>query len=230
MPTYRSKNRLLLVLPLLAAGCASSGSKTQQEAPTRIDDLVTMIERVHTEAKTTRERVAEAFARLQTLAAADFKKEDARTSYARFVQAIDDAERQAALFKEALGPMKAAAAPVFTKWEKDLQAIAGESLRKRSQMRFALTKERFNAVIAASDPVQSAIDGFHAALRDHALFLGNDLNAGSIEAIQDDVKVVARTARELDRNLDSCQMATRAYVDFTALPDAAATAAKPDGK
>ena len=53
-------------------------------------------------------------------------------------------------------------------------------------------------------------------------YLEYQLNATAIDDIQDEVKLVARTARELDRQMESCQAAARAYVEESSLPAAPA--------
>jgi hypothetical protein len=70
-------------------------------------------------------------------------------------------------------------------------------------------------------PAQEQYDQFVRALRDHALFLGHDLNAGSIDDIQEEVKLVAQNALQLDQNLESTMAASRAYVEQSSLPAAA---------
>ncbi len=60
------------------------------------------------------------------------------------------------------------------------------------------------------------------ALRDHANFLAHDLNAGALDEIQGEVKVVATAARELDRLLDTSLAAARSYVEHAAPPAAPA--------
>ena len=61
-----------------------------------------------------------------------------------------------------------------------------------------------------------------AQQRDHAAFLAHDLNATALDEIQAEVKTVAKTARELDRNMETCQAAARAFVEQSALPAAPA--------
>ena len=113
------------------------------------------------------------------------------------------------------------AKPVFERWQKSLATITSDRLRQRSELRYAVAKERYDAIAAVAVPAQEQFDGYVKALRDHAAFLANDLNAGAIDDIQDEVKVVARTARDLDHSMESCLAAARAYVEQSALPSAA---------
>lgn len=180
--------------------------------------MVTWIERVHVEADRARQTIGESFERLNVLAVGKFGKESAVASYARFVQSVDVAEQQARRFREVVGPMQAAAQQVFTQWRASIATIGSERMQKRSELRYSITKERYDAITAAAVPAQDQFDVYVKSLRDHAAFLGHDLNAGAIDDIQDEVKLVARAARELDHKLESCLSAARAYVEQAALP------------
>jgi hypothetical protein len=182
--------------------------------------MVTWIERVHVEAERSRDAVADAFERLNTLAAGRFDKDPAAVMYARFVQSIDVAEQQTKRFRDCVGPMQKSAEPVFRQWQQDISSIASERLRQRSELRYAVAKERYDAIHAVAVPAQDQFDGFVRSLRDHATFLAHDLNAGSIDDIQEEVKLVAQTALELDHNMESTMAAARAYVEQSALPAA----------
>jgi len=203
------------MLCLLMAGCTSS---TQANAPVRVDAMVTWIERVHVEAERSRQAVGDAFERLNALAAGKFGKEPASTVYARFVQSTDLAEQQAKRFRDVVGPMVAAATPVFAERQQSLATIGNERMRQRSELRYSVDKQRYEAISKVAVPTQDQLDAFVKSLRDHAAFLAYDLNGGAIDEIRDEVKLVANEARDLDHNLESCQSAARAYVDQLAPP------------
>lgn len=211
----RSATLLLAVL----AGCATGNDR--QTAPVKVDEMMTWIERVHIESERARDAISDSFERLNQLAAGRFDSDPAPVIYARFVQSIDVADEQAKRFRECVGPMLASSQPVFDHWQEDLVKITSDRLRQRAEMRFQVTKERYDAIAKVAVPAQTQLDGFVQALRDHALFLGHDLNASAIDDIQDEVKLVAQTALELDHNLESTMSATRAYADQSSLPLAA---------
>lgn len=214
--TFPSAPLAVLACCLAAAACATSSSP--QRAPEQVDALVSWIERVHLEADRSKVALADSFERLNTLAAGKFGKEPAVAAYARFVQAIDAAEQQSRRFAEAVGPMQEAARPVFEQWQTDVATIGTERLRQRSEMRLAVARERYEAIVAAAVPAQQQLGAYVKTLRDHATFLAHDLNPGALDAIQEDVKDVAKVARTLDRGLDDCLVAARSYVEQSALP------------
>jgi hypothetical protein len=206
---------------LLLAACASG--PVGDDSPVQVEAMVSWIERVHVEADRSRLAIADSFERLNQLAAGRFGKESAATTYARFVQATDIAEQQARRFREVVGPMQSSATPVFENWRAGLATITSDRLRQRSELRYAVSKERYDAITTVAVPAQETFDTYVKALRDHAAFLAHDLNAGAIDEIQEEVKVVANTARKLDHDMESTLQAARAYVEQSALPASSAT-------
>lgn len=211
----------------LAAACtfllgACSSTPSRESAPVQVDAMVTWIERVHVEAERSQLAIAESFERLNVIAAGRFDKEPAAQAYARFVQSTDEAAQQAKRFREVVQPMVETAQPVFVRWQQDLQTITSEKLRQRGEMRYAVAKQRYDAITKVAVPSQQTLDAYVKELKDHAAFLAHDLNASAIQDIQAGVKDIAKTVLELDRDLKSCMAAARAYVDESSLPAAPA--------
>ncbi|MBX3462250.1 MAG: DUF2959 family protein [Planctomycetes bacterium] len=217
---HRSPALRTALSAVLLAACASG--PTGDDSPVHVEAMVTWIERVHVEADRSRLAIADSFERLNHLAAGRFGKEPAATAYARFVQSIDQAQQAAKRFRDVVGPMQASAKPVFDNWRQSLATIANERLRQRSELRYAVSKERYEAIAAAAVPAAQRFDDYVRALRDHAAFLAHDLNPTAIDDIQDEVKLVAGSARDLDRQMESTLQAARAYVEQSALPAAPA--------
>ena len=202
----------------LAAACASGSS--QQGAPAQVDELVTWIERVHVEAESGRVAIQDAYERMNALATGRFGQGTAVASYARFVQSIDVTDQQAKRFRDVVGPMQTAAKPVFEQWQKGIASISGDRLRQLSEMRLAVTKERYDAIAKVAVPAQQKFDAYAKSLRDVATFLAHDLNASALDEVQNEVKLVGQNARDLDRDLQGCMDAARSYVEQAALPAA----------
>lgn len=226
----RRATSILALLSLTFAGCFFGGGGSRMEgAPVRVDELVTWIEKVHIEGERSRDAISDGYERLQALAGGQYPQGDVATAYAQFVQTIDVAEQAAARFGEVVEPMQSAAAPVFEQWATDVATIGNERLRSRSQLRMAVTKERYDALVASAVESREQLDSFVTSLRDHATFLAHDLNPSALDEIQEDVKLVATSAQKLDQELDRCLAAARAYVDNSALP-ALGTPASPGNR
>jgi hypothetical protein len=206
-----------VALPLtLVAGCGIF-SGDEHAGPSQVGDLVSWVERVYVDSELSKEKVQMAMERLQAIVASEYSG-DAVRAYREFVEAVEQSERQARKLRSTVEPMKRSADPVFQQWSLDLLAFKNLEMRHRSQARLEATRERFDAVVATVDPAQTAYEQFNQGLRDHALFLGYDLNPTSVAEVKGDVHALAGLAAELDVKFDECLRAARAYVDSTALP------------
>lgn len=190
---------------------------TPNKSLAQVDDLVAWIERVHVEAELSRDKTDKAFAALQTLTKPDFRG-DAVLAHAELMRAVDLAEKQAKDLKASVKMMKESAAPVFTRWTRDIETISSADLKKRSQDRMKETRSRYDAIVKVADPTLLAFDGFNRTLRDHALFLGHDFNPSAVAALSGDVQKLAGSKAELAQGFAQCMDTTRDYVDNAALP------------
>lgn len=190
---------------------------TQNKGLAQVDDLVGCIERVYVDSELARDKSAAAMVALRDLTAPDFHG-DAVLGHAQLVEAIDGAEKQAKDLRFSVDRMKRAAGPVFSRWARDIEAMQTPELKQRSQARFDETKQRYQAIVGSADPTLVAYDAFNRSLRDHALFLGHDFNAGSVAALADDVRKLQNDGGTLVAAFQVCMQTTRAYVDSAALP------------
>lgn len=187
------------------------------DRPARVSDLVGWVERVHVEAELAQQKMHTAYTMLSDLAAA--KYEDAPVAaYGRFATSLEECEAQAEKLRNAIGPMKASAGPVFDQWTEDLEQFSSVAMRERSQKRLDRTQEQYNVVAMTADPVQTKIDAFNRTMRDHALFLGHDFNPASVSMIQDDVRQLGMLTQELDGRFEHCLRAAQDYVNAYSLP------------
>jgi len=217
----------VFVLPLL--GTASCGLFSEEAArPSKVNDLVSWIERVHVESELSREKVHAAAGALRAIARQDFQS-DALSAFKEFSRVIDQSERQAMKLRSTIEPMKAAASPVFEQWSNDLVSFTSSGMRQRSQARLDTTRAKYQSIVAAVEPAQSTLDSFNLGLRDIALFLGNDFNATSVTAIQDDALALAKLAADVDGRLEQSLIAAEEYVQSSALPTATPLGATPPG-
>lgn len=214
---------------LALAALTSCGAFGSSSGPSRVQDVVGWMERVHVESEVAAQRVNAAVESLQGMMRGDFET-DAVDAYAAFVAAVEASEEQWTTLDGVVQPLKKAAAPVFDQWGEDLEKMQNESLRARSEKRMEVTRRQYDAVVLALDPLLEAYRGFNATLRDHALFLAHDLNPGSLQSLQADVDALHRTAHELGFGFGSALTAAQSYIHGSSLPagrDGAAQPAQP---
>lgn len=198
-----------------------------KSGPADVNDLVDAVEKVSTEIDASKGSMLAAIQKLQAVTAPDFKG-DAVTAYKDLEQTIDDSDDQANEFRKSVEKMQAAAEPVFEQWTKDLEAYSNPEMRARSQQRLASARERYDAVVAAVEPVLVEYETINQTLHDHALFLSHDMNPAAVATIQGDVRSVAKEASALDGSFNTAKAAARSYVDSAAQPKAAPADAASD--
>lgn len=213
LTTVRSFASVLSVL-FLAAGCA--GTSERSESVEQVDELLTRIERVQAETAVAKDAAHLALEELCTLVSPGFQG-DAAAEFAQFLAAAERSEEQGETLRDITEPMEDAAAALFQRWTKDMEAFGNSRMRQRSQTRLDETRTRFQGIVGATQAAQIALDAFHDDLRDHALFLRHDLNSASVASIRTDVRALNEQIRDLDTRFDATVAAARTYVESAAL-------------
>ncbi len=217
---------ILLPAVLAASACSILPFGKQRDSLSRVDELLDRIEHVYVDCELSNQCVQESLDKLQQVVAPKAGG-DVTVAFGDFTRAIEASEKQAKSLHDGGESMKRAAASLFEQWTRDLESFSNDRMRERSQARMADTRKRFDAIVAAIDPAKAAYDSFNQCLRDHALFLGYDLNPSSLGEIEDDVQVLNDLALKLGGELSACRAAAQAYVQSASVPervDAAKTA------
>jgi hypothetical protein len=206
------------VLAFCLPGCAyvSNFFSDDPRGPGEVNDLNGSIERVYVDAELARTNVRDSVASLESIAGGSLGEDPAAT-YAAFVERLDQSEAQAKRLRGSIGPMNSNAERVFKQWEQDLRAMTSPSLLQRSRARLDATRARYEQDRVAAESAHKELVEINRSMRDHALFLGHDLNADSLEAVKADVRKVAEDSGTLDASLARCMESARAYVAASAV-------------
>lgn len=183
----------------------------------RVDDLVERIEAVHVECELSKATMREALNALKVIAVPDFQG-DILAAFGEYLEALERSEEQAATLRSAVTPMRRSAEPFFAQWTSNMDAFASPTMRERSRERMLEARARYDAILEALEPVQTTYDVFNLTLRDIALFLEHDFNAGAILGITGEVRSLDQMAAELNGRFDVALDAARTYVQNNALP------------
>jgi len=218
MRLNQTKRFTALVLAFCLPGCAyvSNFFSDSPGGPGEVNDLNSSIERVYVDAELARSTVQDAVAALEGIAGGELGEDPAAT-YGAFIERLEQSEQQAEQLRDAIDPMDDNAKQVFKQWAANLREFTSPSLLKRSEARMEATKERYESVRDSAEEAHEALVAVNKAMRDHALFLGHDLNAESLEAVKDEVSEVARDAGELDGALERCMQSAQSYVSASAV-------------
>jgi hypothetical protein len=215
---------VLAAFPALVAGACSG--PTPGDSLVQVDQLVESIGRVHTGTELAQERMRAATDELATLVALDFGGDPVQ-AYARFASAAKASGQQFESLKMEVQKMKGLADPVFKRWAADLDTFSNLQLRLASQNRLSATRKRYEAVLHAIEPAQSAFEIFNQQLGDYVVYLKNDLNSGSLGAIREDALALQVSADSVHQQFEVCQEAAQEYVASVSLPTVAQPAPAP---
>lgn len=208
---------------LFAPGCSGtslaqifSTSAEDQAGFVQVDELLDRVEDVHVGCELAGRNVRESLAALMALVGSDFRG-NPELVYDDYLVAIALSETQAKELRESYEPMVDVSAQVFESWEADLEAFSSETLRAHSRDRMESARARYDAIVALAEPALDEYESFNRALRDYALYLGNDLSTGAVAAIEGELRDLANVGSKLEENFETCTAACRDYVRRAAL-------------
>jgi Skp family chaperone for outer membrane proteins len=163
---------LALALILMTAQAASAG---QEQLAASIRD--------------TRNEVVATRAQLQTTvnaldALAKQKEGDLKPAYDEFVAQVTKTQADAALTKARGQKMQADAKTHFGSWQKEIDSIANERLRKKAQKRLDKVEKSYNKAISQLEDAGISFEPYLSDLADVKKILANDLTRGGIKSIK----------------------------------------------
>ena len=167
---------LFLWVPLLIAGCASSGNDKAAKTSAALSKTAEQVSSGHA-------LVNRSLATLNDLV--EKPRPDLRPQFEAFNAAVDDLVAMAEDVGKTAEAMKASGASYFTKWDEELATIQNENLRARGTERKAEVAARFEEVGKRYDAASQAFRPFMADLRDVQTYLSTDLTSGGLAAIKD---------------------------------------------
>ncbi|HTF86941.1 MAG TPA: DUF2959 family protein [Planctomycetota bacterium] len=203
----------LFPVTLALFSCSSTQSS---EGLTRVDVLLTHVERIQIESLVAREKAAAAFDAFGQIVAPDFSG-DPMLAYNDLVMKVKASKEQAEKLQYSVDPMNDTADSVFRSWTTDLEKFGNTNLRQASQARLAETRSRYSAVHDAAIAALVSINAFNSDLNDQALFLEHDFNSASVSVIATEVPALTSQARDLSKRLNACVASSKAYIGASAL-------------
>lgn len=105
--------------------------------------------------------------------------------------------------------MEASTTAYLAGWQADLERISDSDLRARSEKRMNLVKQRLEQVRADVTATQKAFDPMLGTLRDHTVYLANDLTMEAASSLSKDSTKLNEQAAKLDAALEKGAQAAR---------------------
>jgi 2C-methyl-D-erythritol 2,4-cyclodiphosphate synthase len=198
------KKQTLLVIGL-AALLASAAQASQEQLAKSIQDA-------HLETTRTIEQLKSTLGALNELTAQ--KKGDLRPAYNAFCAEVPKTEAAAALTRTRVQWMAGDGRKYFRDWQKTIDGIANESLRKKAQKRMDAVNTSYGKVEASLVQAGEKFRPFLSDLADIQKFLSTDVTAGGVKAIKSTVssanwnlQFVDKAAKAALKEMDKMQKA-----------------------
>jgi hypothetical protein len=198
------KKQTLLVIGL-AALLASATQASQEQLAQSIRDAQLETTRTSTQLKST-------LGVLNALTAQ--KKGDLRPAYTAFCTELPKTEAAAGLTRTRVQWMAGDGRKYFQDWQKTIDGIANESLRKKAQKRMDAVKKSYDKVEASLVQAGEKFRPFLSDLTDIQKFLATDVTAGGVKAIKSTVssanwnlQFVDKSTKDALKEMDKMQKA-----------------------
>jgi DNA repair ATPase RecN len=180
-----------LALAVLLAGCQggqTEGQKMVQDLTKAINGFADSLRKGKAEIETTLAEYDQVINNTDGDLLGHFKK---------FNSGLDSIEKRAEAVRKQSDEVEKAADPFFAQWQADLEKFSSEDMKKRSKERMEETKKRFQEIDKIGDKAKAAYDPLMATLRDHALYLSNDLYKAAAETLKKDAAKIEKAATTL---------------------------------
>jgi len=198
------KKRTLFVIGL--ATLLASATQASQE------QLAKSIQDAHLETARTTEQLKATLSALNALTAQ--KKGDLRPAYNAFCAEVPKTEAAAAHTRTRVQWMAGDGLKYFKDWQKTIDGIANDSLRKKAQKRMDAVKKSYDKVEASLVQAGEKFRPFLSDLTDIQKFLATDVTAGGVKAIKSTVssanwnlQFVDKAAKDALKEMDKMQKA-----------------------
>jgi chromosome segregation ATPase len=198
---------LLLLLALF--GATACVAPAQTEGQRRLGELVESLQDLARQLQESRAELVAAVVDHDVLVG--MRDPDLLARYRSFERHLATCEARQPRLAERAEEVAEAATAYFGHWEQELAVIASEPLREQSAKRLRKTRRQYEDL---RDEVGGVIERFApllATLRDHATYLGVDLNAESLSGLRVELGAMQGAAAQLYRAVDEASIATHAF-------------------
>jgi phosphoenolpyruvate-protein kinase (PTS system EI component) len=142
---------------------------------------------------------------------------DLLTPFKTFHSGLDKVEKARANIQKVGTEAEIAADAFFAHWQQDLQKFQSDDMKKRSQDRLDQTKARFKEIDKTSDEARAAYQPLIATLKDHDLYLSNDLNQEAVKTLTKDAKDIKMNGDTLFKLIDDVLARIDKYNEVVAM-------------
>ena len=131
------------------------------------------------------------------------KKGDLRPAYDTYCAAVKETEAAAALTRTRIQWMAGDGRKYFQDWQKTIDGISNESLRKKAQKRMDAVRKDYDKVEASLVQAGEKFRPFLSDLTDIQKALATDVTAGGVKAIKSTVNSANWNLQYVDKSIKS---------------------------
>jgi hypothetical protein len=172
------------LLAIVLVGCESG----QTEGQKQVDKLTSAINNVMKDveaAKGAIQRTLDAHSQIVHNTTGDLL-----TPFKAFAKGLDEIESYDEKIAASVKEFEVVGSTFFSQWKAANDGYTSETMKKRAQERYETTLGRFKKLEQAAKEGNAAYDPLIQTLKDHRLFLSNDLNKESAAGLsEDDAKI-----------------------------------------
>ena len=192
---------LCAVMPFLVS-CQKTYYRTMEAFGYHKRDL--LVERVE-DARDAQEEAKEQFqSALEKFGhVVNFHGGELEEKYKELKAELEKSESRAEKVKSHIGDVEKVAEDLFDEWESELSQYSNDNLRRSSEKKLKLTRQRYAQLIGAMKRAEGKISPVLTAFRDQVLFLKHNLNAQAIASLQDELISVEADIESLIKEMEA---------------------------
>jgi len=200
---------LALLLLVLAPAFTACGGPKKTEGQRRLGDLTGALEDLARQLQESRADLVAAVVDHDVLVG--LRDPDLLARYRSFEKNLSNAESREERLRKRAEDVAEAAQRYFGHWEASLAEIASDDLRDQSAKRLRKTRRQYEDLRGEVSGVIERFEPLLRTLRDHATYLGVDLNQESLAGLSGELATVQGAAAQLYRAVDEASIATHAF-------------------
>ena len=186
---------LALLLLVLAPAFTACGGPKKTEGQRRLGDLTGALEDLARQLQESRADLVAAVVDHDVLVG--LRDPDLLARYRSFEKNLSNAESREERLRKRAEDVAEAAQRYFGHWEASLAEIASDDLRDQSAKRLRKTRRQYEDLRGEVSGVIERFEPLLRTLRDHATYLGVDLNQESLAGLRDELATVQGAAAQL---------------------------------
>ena len=173
----------LLISTLLAGGCRSAYySAWEKFGVYKRDLLKKKVEAARDDQKAAGEQFKDALSRIKEMYG--FQGGDLEKTYNTLQRDYDRCVTRAEAVHKRIKDVETVAEDLFAEWDKELQEISSEELRRDSREKRRETRRRYDELHAALKRAEKSMDPVLTRFHDQVLYLKHNLNAAAIASLK----------------------------------------------